>query len=143
MSERRHDNRVAQQCTYDAILWGQLSHPNLLPFYGLYQFRSRACIVLPWVDNGHMIQFLRQNPDVDRILLVRDFDTVCSFRSRSITHTIQALDVVEGIGFLHEEGIIHGNLRGVSYLFLYVIRSVASFLSGEVSCESFWESLSR
>ena len=60
--------------TNEAILWGQLSHANLLPFYGLYQFRSRACLVSPWVDNGHVNEYLDLNPDVDRTLLVSTLD---------------------------------------------------------------------
>ena len=62
---------ILQRFSREAILWGQLSHPNLLPFYGLYQLGSRACLISPWVENGHINQFLARNPMVDRVLLVR------------------------------------------------------------------------
>ncbi|KAJ7738433.1 hypothetical protein B0H14DRAFT_2407896, partial [Mycena olivaceomarginata] len=36
----------------EALIWRQLSHPNLLPFFGVYTLESRLCLVSPWMDNG-------------------------------------------------------------------------------------------
>ncbi|KAF8077626.1 kinase-like domain-containing protein [Lyophyllum atratum] len=80
----------------EAILWGQLSHPNLLPFYGLYHFRSRLCLVSPWAENGDITMYLENNPGVNRVLL--------------------ALDIAIGIAYLHENEIIHGDLKGANVL---------------------------
>lgn len=57
----------------EAVVWGQLSHPNLLPFYGIFNLtdtRSRICLVSPWMVNGNVNDFLRRNPDADRQQLV-------------------------------------------------------------------------
>ncbi|KAJ7586455.1 hypothetical protein C8J56DRAFT_104955, partial [Mycena floridula] len=47
----------------EIIIWSQLSHPNVLPFYGIYYLdhreTSRACIVSPWMDHGNLLQFLK------------------------------------------------------------------------------------
>jgi serine/threonine protein kinase len=64
------DERLIQQFAHEAILWGQLSHPNILPFYGFVRFRSRICLVSPWFHNGHVNQYLERNPNADRTLLV-------------------------------------------------------------------------
>jgi len=62
---------IVKQFSHEAILWRQLSHPNLLPFFGLYYFHSRACLVSPWAENGHINTFLQNNTHADRALLVR------------------------------------------------------------------------
>ncbi|KAJ7489244.1 hypothetical protein FB451DRAFT_1024961, partial [Mycena latifolia] len=62
-------------CTHDfgreALIWRQLSHPNLLPFFGLYYLDNRLCLVSPWMENGDILEFLRSAPaDTDRPSLV-------------------------------------------------------------------------
>ncbi|KAJ7588153.1 hypothetical protein C8J56DRAFT_785516 [Mycena floridula] len=50
----------------EAILWSQLSHPNVLPLYGIYYLdnaeASRLCLVSPWMDNGNIVDFLKDAP---------------------------------------------------------------------------------
>lgn len=49
----------------EAILWGQLHHPNILPFYGIYYLdenRKQICLVSPWMTNGNLSMFLKKNP---------------------------------------------------------------------------------
>ncbi|KAJ7029222.1 hypothetical protein C8F04DRAFT_963156 [Mycena alexandri] len=55
----------------EAVIWRQLSHPNVLPFFGLYYLERRLCLVSPWMENGHVLQFLQNAPpDTDRVSLV-------------------------------------------------------------------------
>ncbi|KAG6834483.1 hypothetical protein H0H93_009397 [Arthromyces matolae] len=54
----------------EAILWAQLSHPNVLPFYGISRFRSRLALVTHWAANGHLGDYLKSNPEANHILLV-------------------------------------------------------------------------
>ena len=54
-------------------MWSQLSHPNLLPFYGIYYLEDRhgrVCLVSPWMNNGNIKDYLPENPRVNRVLLV-------------------------------------------------------------------------
>ncbi|KAJ7702085.1 hypothetical protein B0H14DRAFT_2263246, partial [Mycena olivaceomarginata] len=49
----------------EAIIWRQLTHPNLLPFLGAYFLGDtppRLCLVSPWMENGHIYKYLRSNP---------------------------------------------------------------------------------
>ena len=62
---------VQQQFSAEAILWGQLSHINLLPIYGLYRYDGRLCLVAPWMEHGDIMTFLEKQPDANRALLVR------------------------------------------------------------------------
>jgi serine/threonine protein kinase len=50
-----------QEFTSEAVTWRQLSHPNVLPFYGVYQLARnppRVCLACPWMENGNLVQFL-------------------------------------------------------------------------------------
>ncbi|KAG6806894.1 hypothetical protein H0H92_009675, partial [Tricholoma furcatifolium] len=53
----------------EALTWGQLSHPNILTFYGLFRFQNQICMVSPWMDNGHVRQYLVKHPDAPRLPL--------------------------------------------------------------------------
>lgn len=47
----------------EAILWGQLRHPNIVPFYGIYFWSSevkRICLASPWMTNGNIVQYLEE-----------------------------------------------------------------------------------
>ncbi|KAG6890509.1 hypothetical protein C0995_007708 [Termitomyces sp. Mi166 len=80
----------------EAILWGQLHHPNLLPFYGIYWFKNRISLVAPWMENGVISEYLEQHTVSNRVVL--------------------AYDVSNGLGFLHKNKIIHGDLKGTNIL---------------------------
>ncbi|KAG7091121.1 hypothetical protein E1B28_010175 [Marasmius oreades] len=89
--------RMSEQYTREALLWRQLKHPNVLPFMGLYYLdasRRRLCLVCPWMENGNLVQYLKANDNVDRILLL--------------------YDVSSGMTYLHENKIVHGDLKAVN-----------------------------
>ncbi|KAG6871998.1 hypothetical protein C0995_014017 [Termitomyces sp. Mi166 len=55
---------LLKQFSREVILWGQLSHANVLPIY-----KKRLCFVAPWMENGDIGTYLKQNPGVDRYSL--------------------------------------------------------------------------
>lgn len=58
-----------QQFGREALIWRQLCHPNLLPFFGVYYTEKRLCLVSPWMESGNVMQYLRkQSPDINRCL---------------------------------------------------------------------------
>ncbi|KAG6865044.1 hypothetical protein C0991_005537, partial [Blastosporella zonata] len=66
----RANQRILEKMTKsfakEAILWSQLSHPNVLPFYGLYLFRSQLSFISPYAENGNIMEYLslaRDSPD--------------------------------------------------------------------------------
>ncbi|KAJ7108587.1 kinase-like domain-containing protein, partial [Mycena epipterygia] len=88
---------LLKQFGREALIWRQFSHPNLLPFYGLYYVENRLCLVSPWMENGHILKFLRNAPaDTNRVSLI--------------------LDVALGLHYLHREHIVHGDLKGPNIL---------------------------
>ncbi|KAJ7688617.1 kinase-like domain-containing protein [Mycena rosella] len=78
----------------EALIWRQLCHPNLLPFFGLYYYQTRLCLVSPWMENGHIRAFLKKEScDSDHLLSL-------------------ILDIALGLKHLHDEDIVHGDLKG-------------------------------
>ncbi|KAL0570220.1 hypothetical protein V5O48_011742 [Marasmius crinis-equi] len=90
------DNHVRE-----AIIWRQLKHPNVLPFLGIYHLdnnREDVCLVSPYMTNGNLAQFLRKaDPSqVDVPALV--------------------FDVASGLEYLHNEDVVHGDLKDLNIL---------------------------
>ncbi|KAG6843839.1 hypothetical protein H0H87_012670, partial [Tephrocybe sp. NHM501043] len=87
---------MAKVYAREAILWGQLSHPNLLPFYGLHFFRSQVAFVAPWAEKGNLNDYLSREPNANRVLL-------CA-------------DAAAGVDYLHANEIVHGDLKALNVL---------------------------
>ncbi|KAJ3562111.1 hypothetical protein NP233_g9779 [Leucocoprinus birnbaumii] len=97
--EESDSKRFLKVVTKEAILWGQLKHPNVVSFYGVYFLGpspGRVCLVLPWMDNGDLTAYLKTNPLVPRAPFIHD--------------------VINGLAYLHDENIIHGDLKGTNVL---------------------------
>ncbi|KAF7366200.1 hypothetical protein MVEN_00497100 [Mycena venus] len=81
----------------EALIWRQLSHQNLLPFFGLYKLDNRLCLVSPWMNNGDLKQFLSNAQSlIDRVSLIAD--------------------VAMGLEYLHSKHVVHGDLKTANVL---------------------------
>ncbi|KAJ7100527.1 kinase-like domain-containing protein [Mycena epipterygia] len=83
----------------EVAIWRQLSHANVVPFYGVYRLEkssSRLCLVCPWMENGHLVHFLTDHPNTNCVPL--------------------SLDVAQGLAYLHSEKVIHGDLKAFNIL---------------------------
>ncbi|KAJ7205752.1 kinase-like domain-containing protein, partial [Mycena pura] len=88
---------VLKEFGREALIWRQLCHPNLLPFFGLYYLDNRLCLVSPWMENGNILEFLGREPaNTDRLSLI--------------------LDVARGLEYLHEQKVVHGDLKAINIL---------------------------
>ncbi|KAF7362739.1 Protein kinase domain-containing protein [Mycena venus] len=83
---------LLKEFSREALIWRQLCHPNVLPFFGLYYLENRLCLVSPWMENGNIMEFLRFNPP----------------------HPVR-LSVL-GLEYLHKSKMVHGDLKGINIL---------------------------
>ncbi|KAJ7507505.1 kinase-like domain-containing protein [Mycena galericulata] len=83
----------------EAIVWGQLDHPNVLPFLGVEADTPPTnyyCMVLPWMDNGTILDHVERHGviDIDK----------------------RIVEIAEGLRYLHSKNVVHGDLRGSNIL---------------------------
>ena len=55
----------------EIAIWKQLSHPNIVPFLGVTDDPAPFSMVLEWMPNGDVRQYVNKHPEVDRLQLVR------------------------------------------------------------------------
>ncbi|KAJ7113408.1 kinase-like domain-containing protein, partial [Mycena epipterygia] len=88
---------VLKEFGREAVVWRQLSHPNLLPFCGVYYLDKRLCLISPWMENGNIQKFLnKESHKIDRLSLI--------------------LDVALGLEYLHANYVVHGDLKALNIL---------------------------
>ncbi|KZS88611.1 kinase-like protein, partial [Sistotremastrum niveocremeum HHB9708] len=84
-------------------LWSSLKHQNIIPFLGVCFFPTGDpasdaffSLVSPWMRNGTSCEYIASHSDVDKIAMF--------------------LGAAEGLLYLHETGIVHGDLKGSNIL---------------------------
>ncbi|KAJ1301568.1 hypothetical protein OPQ81_008816 [Rhizoctonia solani] len=80
----------------ELTIWSQLQHTNILPLLGACSFRGGTGLVSGWQENGNATEWVRTNPQVNRLELC---EGIC-----------------RGLTYLHDTGIVHGDLRGANVL---------------------------
>ncbi|KXN92901.1 hypothetical protein AN958_08045, partial [Leucoagaricus sp. SymC.cos] len=89
-------NKLLRAQVGELALLAHISHPNIIPLYGAFlsaEPNPRICIVSPWMENGDLVDYLRNFPLTSRIPLM--------------------FDVAVGLQFLHNLGVIHADLKAV------------------------------
>ncbi|KAH8082794.1 kinase-like domain-containing protein [Cristinia sonorae] len=101
--------KLKQAFCRETLLWKNLSHRHVLPFLGVSEDlfdNNSMCMVLPWMWKGgirHYIDSLNRGN---------------GFSTRSFTECVDEwlYQVAAGLAYLHEEGIVHGDLHGGNIL---------------------------
>ncbi|KDQ50205.1 hypothetical protein JAAARDRAFT_589916 [Jaapia argillacea MUCL 33604] len=91
---------ICKKVFQEALIWKSLEHRYVLPFLGIdaISFAPLSCIVSPWMRHGDILTFLKRSGpvqvDIDQLLL----------------------EITEGLNYLHQSKMIHGDLRGNNIL---------------------------
>lgn len=88
-------------------MWKRLTHPNIVPIIGVTS--TPLQLVSEWMTGGGLTEYIKKNPDADRLVLVGGSPIVFP-RAHS---RFQLSDVAEGLCYLHSHNVIHGDLKGV------------------------------
>ncbi|KAG8721083.1 hypothetical protein FRC08_015891 [Ceratobasidium sp. 394] len=73
--------------------WSKCRHKNVQQLLGLVEFRDQIGMVSAWEVNGDLGSYLQRYPETDRYQI--------------------SAQVAEGLAYLHQSGIAHGDLKGV------------------------------
>ncbi|KAK0210526.1 kinase-like domain-containing protein [Desarmillaria ectypa] len=87
---------VQRRFEREVTIWRSLTHKNVVPLYGFLRTDDDIYSVSPWMDNGTVNVFIRNNPQVNRLRILSE--------------------ISEGMEYLHRKEVIHGDLRGANVL---------------------------
>ncbi|KXN84000.1 Serine/threonine-protein kinase HT1 [Leucoagaricus sp. SymC.cos] len=97
---KRLDSGALTPWVKELILWAHSSHPNVLPFYGVFlegpSDSPLTCLVSLFMKNGNLHDYAPRLPQKSRLPLISD--------------------VVSGLYYLHDLGVVHGDLKGQNIL---------------------------
>ncbi|KAJ7617180.1 kinase-like domain-containing protein [Roridomyces roridus] len=87
----------------EALTWKRLSHAYIMPLIGIdtESFPSCLSMVSPWMKNGTVVKYLSGISDPLQ-------------RQRTVDRLIQ--EIAQGLAFLHDQKVVHGDLRGSNIL---------------------------
>jgi len=71
-------------------------HSHITPLFGKQNHSSAPRLVFPWYSNGCISEYLSKQPTVDPLTLI--------------------LEVASGIQFMHDRGIVHGDLKSANIM---------------------------
>ncbi|KAF8602299.1 kinase-like protein [Ceratobasidium sp. AG-I] len=80
----------------EAYNWSKMKHENVQQLLGIVLVQERLGIVSPWMNNGDLQEYIKNNPDVDRYKL--------------------CLDVATGVAYLHSIEMVHGDIKAAPEL---------------------------
>jgi len=89
-------SQIRKRFCKEAVTWGSLRHPNVLPLLGVTETWNRFVLVSEWMRNGNINMFVKTRPDVNRLRLLAD--------------------VTRGLIYVHDQGAVHGGLKGSNIL---------------------------
>ncbi|CAE6413358.1 unnamed protein product [Rhizoctonia solani] len=91
----KNRKKLLKHAAKELYHWSKLDHPNILPLMGLALYRGYISMVSEWMSDGNLTSYIRTNPTVDRMGL--------------------CVGICAGLFYIHEKGMVHGDLKGASY----------------------------
>ncbi|KAG8706812.1 hypothetical protein FRC08_000852 [Ceratobasidium sp. 394] len=94
--EEYEESKHLKHSARELHTWSKCDHPNVARLMGLAEFNGQIAMVSLWMENGHLRNYVKNNPAVDRLGL-------CA-------------QIANGLAYLHSIKIVHGDLKGPNVL---------------------------
>ncbi|KAH7333840.1 kinase-like domain-containing protein [Rhizoctonia solani] len=85
-----------KRATRELYFWSGCKHRNILPLLGFAVLDGNLAIISPWVENGSVIEYLK--------------------KQYNHSHHDLCTQLTRAIAYLHEHGMIHGDIKGDNIL---------------------------
>ncbi|CAE6526463.1 unnamed protein product [Rhizoctonia solani] len=85
-----------KRSAHELYIWSKCRHSNILPLIGVAHYKDQLTMISPWMAYGSLTAYLTQHPEADR------YD-MCG-------------QIAEGVAYLHEQGIVHGDIKGANIM---------------------------
>ncbi|KAH8092658.1 kinase-like domain-containing protein [Cristinia sonorae] len=97
----------------ESIMWQSLKHEHVLPFFGVDKtvFQQSLSMVLPWMPNGSIRDVINSWKLTEGDVMGLNNYTMLVPQVHTWLH-----EIALGLAYLHQEHIIHGDLRGANIL---------------------------
>lgn len=90
---------IIKMIQHEAEIWFPLKHKNVLPLWGAGLDTDKPFLVMPFVENSSLFDFLSRWPDTPVKQRVKF-----------------ACDIAYGLEYLHKSGVVHGDLKADNVL---------------------------
>ncbi|CAE6445781.1 unnamed protein product [Rhizoctonia solani] len=96
---------LVEHCDYDTLKratceiheWSKMEHHNVHAFMGVVLFQGQSLgMVLEWMENGNLHEYLRKSPNTDRYQL--------------------SIQVASGLAHIHSFDMVHGDIKAFNVL---------------------------
>ncbi|KAJ6521206.1 kinase-like domain-containing protein [Mycena vulgaris] len=102
MFQNTNQRDIRRKFCREALVWQRLRHSYIVPLIGIdtESFPSSLCMVSPWMKNGTVIKYLSGIGEINR--------------GSTVNRLIR--EIAQGLAFLHDQNVVHGDLRGSNIL---------------------------
>lgn len=93
----------------------ELDHDHILPFYGVSidAFHPYPTLVSPWMENGDIMNYIKEHPEVERLQLVSHLISTSRPKILPFSWRVQLIQIASGLSYLHQQDFVHGDIKPV------------------------------
>ncbi|KAG8692212.1 hypothetical protein FRC08_009934 [Ceratobasidium sp. 394] len=96
VNNSQESQKSLKHAAHELYTWSRCRHRHVQPLLGLVEFQGQIGMISVWEANGSLRVYLEVHPEADR----------CQMSTQ----------IAEGLSYLHESGVIHGDLKGPNIL---------------------------